>query len=214
MLTNTKTQVVFGDLTAEESEFWAKELGQKKKWDYRSKKILDTATAEGDKAQTEAFMQSEQKYVDNYKPGKIFNLKFKQCVYKTKDRKGGRIVGLGATDFIKADYYKEHKMSSYDFETFGHTPTPNNSNDATSTSPNYTDKPSFTSSDAPIDTKSNLSNDFTTRKANNKIEDIFIDLDNDGINDLSHAKDFSEHVVNLNKKENKTDNDDSVIIKF
>ena len=43
---------------------------------------------------------------------------------------------------------------------------------------------------------------------------INIDIDNDGINDLSHAKDFSEHVVNLNKKENKTDNDDSVIIKF
>ena len=216
VLTNTKTQIVFGDLTAEESEFWSKELGEKKKWDYRSKKILDTSTEEGNKAQTEAFMQSEHKYTPNYKPGKIFGLKFKQCVYKTKNRKGGSVVGKGKSDFIKASYYKEHKMSSYDFELFGHTPSPNSSSSSTNTTPDYTDKPSFVSNSNPIDSNDITSSAFTTRKPNNQVEDIFIDLDNDGVNDLSHATNLSTTINLGNKQDNNSseNNDDSVIIKF
>jgi len=215
VLTNTKTQIVFGDLTADESEFWSKEFGKKKKWDYKTKKILDTSTEEGAKAQTEAFMQAKQDFTDNFKPGKIFGLKFKQCVYKTKTRSGSSITGLGKTDFIKADYYKEHKMSTYDFELFGHTPSPNSSTSASETSPTYADKVSSVSSDDPIKhSTGNNSNDFVTKKANNKIEDIFIDLDNDGINDLSHAKNYGETVIDLGKKNSDSNNDDAVIIKF
>ncbi len=214
VLTNTKTKIVFGDLTHAESKFWSDELGQKKKWDYKTKKILDTSTPEGDKAQTEAFMASEQKYTENYKSGKIFNLKFKQCVYKTKNRSGGWIVGLGATDFVKASYYKEHKMSTYDFELFGHSPSPNSSNAGNETAPTYDDKASTVSYANPIDSKNN---DFTVRKANNKIEDIFIDLDNDGVNDLSHAKDFGISISTSNgsnKNNTSESSDDSVLIKF
>ena len=215
VLTNTKTKIVFGDLTHDESIFWSNELGEKKKWDYKTKKIIDTSTPEGDKAQTEAFMASEQKYTKNYKDGKIFNLKFKQCVYKTKNRGGSWTVGLGTTDFIKASYYKEHKMSTYDFELFGHSPSPNSSSSGTETTPTYDEKKSTVSNSNPIDSKSN---DFTVRKANNKIEDIFIDLDNDGVNDLSHAKDFGVSIStsnDANKKTNPNENsDDSVIIKF
>lgn len=213
VLTNTKTQVVFGDLTAEESEFWSKELGEKKKWNYRSSKILDTATPEGDKAQTEAFMQSKQEYTANYKAGKIFNLKFKQCVYKTKNKKGGRIVGLGKTEFIKSDYYKEHKMSSYDFELFGHASTPTSAGNTTNDTGLSSDKPATVSNVNPINSGAN---EFKTRKANNKIEDIFIDLDNDGINDLSYVKDYNSNnnTINLSKKNEDSNNDDAVIIKF
>ena len=213
VLTNTKTQIVFGDLTYEESKFWSSEFGQKKKWDYKTKKILDTSTEEGNKAQTEAFMQAKQDFSANFKDGKIFNLKFKQCVYKTKNRKGGRIVGLGKTDFIKSDYYKEHKMSSYDFEIFGHAPIPNSSSSDTETQPNYIDNPLTLPNSSPIEHKNSTSNEFVTRKANNKIEDIFIDLDNDGINDLSYAKDYNESLIDMSKKKNEEDND-SVIIKF
>ncbi len=214
VLTNTKTQIVFGDLTYEESKFWSSELGTKKKWDYKTKKIVDTSTEEGNKAQTEAFMQSKQEYVQNYKDGKIFNLKFKQCVYKTKDRKGGRIVGLGTTEFIKPDYYKEHKMSSYDFEIFGHSSTSNDGNKSTAVATNYIEKKPF-ANENPTEIR-NTSNDFVTKKASNKIEDIYIDLDNDGINDLSYAKKYSDiNAINVEKKNNNSsNNDDAVIIKF
>ena len=216
VLTNTKTQIIFGDLTYQESEFWANELGQKKKWNYRATKILDTSTPEGEKAQTEAFMGSKQEYVDNYKKGKIFGLKFKQCVYKTKNRKGGRVVGLGTTDFIKSEYYKEHKMSSYDFELFGHTPVPSNSDSGIEAEPKYTDKPSLVSASNPVDSDSS-SNGFVTKKANNQIEDIFIDLDNDGVNDLSYAHDYQSPTLSFGNSSSKKSDDnssDSTIIKL
>ena len=60
-----------------------------------------------------------------------------------------------------------------------------------------------------------MSHHINTKKANNKVEDIFIDLDNDGINDLSHAKDYNETLIDLGKKNSDSNNnDDSVIIKF
>ena len=205
VLTNTKTQIIFGDLTYEESKFWSSEFGQKKKWDYKTKKILDTSTEEGNKAQTEAFMQAKQEYVANYKDGKIFNLKFKQCVYKTKSRSGGRVVGLGKTDFIKADYYKEHKMSNYDFEVFGHVPIPADYK--------YAERHSNSNYGSSNSSTSSVGGSFVTRPANNKVEDVFIDLDNDGINDLSHAKDYSSP-IDLGKKKNESNDDSAFIIKY
>ena len=234
VLTNTKSQVVFGDLTAEESEFWAKELGQKKKWNYKSKKVIDTSTEEGEKAQTEAFMQSDQVYVDNYKAGKIFNLKFKQCVYKTKNKNGTRIVGMGATDFIKPDYYKEHKMSEYDFEAYGNTSSNLNHINSNSDSLLYGDMQLGSNSNSNKDNNtspisggnSGISEFGTARVDNSKVEDIYIDLDGDGVNDLTYSDpivtnptDGTQNQVKKNKKKQKkssvnSENDDSVIIKF
>ncbi len=196
VLTNTKSQIVFGDLTAAESEFWAKEFGNKKKWNYKTTKIVDTSTPEGDKAQTEAFMSSKQEFVENYKAGKIFTLKFKQCIYRTKDKGGSRVVGRGMTDFIKGDYYKEHKMSEYDFESFGHTANSNvNSGsqdnllfgDMPSTSANNASTPLSSTSSAFATTSTGIDEFGTSKVDNSKVEDIFIDLDHDGVNDLSYA---------------------------
>jgi hypothetical protein len=218
VLTNTKSQIVFGDLTEAESQFWSKEFGEKKKWDYRQKKILDTSTEVGDTAQTEAFMGSEKKPTPNYKAGKIFNLKFKQCVYRTKDVKGSRVVGLGTADFIKSDYYKDHKISEYDFNAYGHhdggtaagndnTSTPHSSSLSTGTSSSSnTGVPGFETS--------------VVTGPNHKVEDIFIDLDGDGVNDMT----YSDPIINVptpNKKDKKnsgsaTDdtNPDDAVIKY
>jgi type IV secretory pathway TraG/TraD family ATPase VirD4 len=200
VLTNTKTQIVFGDLTADESEFWSKELGQRKQWNYRPTKILDVDTAEGDKTQTEQYMASKKDPTPIYKPGKIFDLKFKQCVYKTKNNKGARVVGRGMTDFIKADYYKEHKMSEYDFEAFGHT-SDNNASSQTSESLLFGDMPTVAATEAATTAASTAGGTMTsgidefgtTTVTNNKIEDIYIDLDGDGVNDLAYADPNSEH---------------------
>ena len=132
IITNTKTQIVFGDMTAEESEYWSKELGKYKKWEYRAKKVYNSKDEKDAIAQTEAFMALEKADKDYYKPGKIVNLKFKQCIYKTKNEGGKTIVGRGATDFINKKYYEAHKCSNYDFELFG--AAPNSSSAATATS--------------------------------------------------------------------------------
>ncbi len=204
IVTNTKTQIVFGDLTAQESEFWSAELGEYKKWDYKAKKIYDTNSEEGDKAQTEAFM-GEKKAVERfYKAGKIFSLKFKQCVYKTKDAKGKTIVGRGATDFIKNSYYETHKCAKYNFEIFA----TSSSNSATETEAINTNNTFFTGDDLPetmllskdqgiIDVVgAPVTSGFAETKLTSSSStdtDIFIDLNHDGINDLSYAKSLNKN---------------------
>ena len=117
IITNTKTQIVFGDMTAEESEFWSKEFGNKKKWKY--KRILaDPKTQEGADKITANFMTAETNYSPHYKPAKIVNLAFKTCVYRTKNESGKSIVGRGKTDFINKKYYEPHKSANYNFEIF------------------------------------------------------------------------------------------------
>ena len=200
IVTNTKTQIVFGDLTAQESEFWSAELGEYKKWDYKAKKIYDTRSEDGDKAQTEAFMGEKKAVERHYKPGKIFSLKFKQCVYKTKDAKGKTIVGRGATDFIKNSYYEEHKCAKYNFEIFATSP----SSSTTSSESINTNNTFFSGDDIPdtmllsqdqkvIDVVGSpvSSGGFNTTNLTSSSSadtDIFIDLNNDGINDMTYAK--------------------------
>lgn len=119
IITNTKTQIIFGDMTAEEADFWQKELGSYKKWTYRTEKIYDDKDEKDVKSQTEALMKPEKQQKDYYKAGKIVSLKFKQCIYKTKTSGGKTIVGRGMADFINKKYYESHKCSKYDFELFG-----------------------------------------------------------------------------------------------
>ena len=213
IVTNTKTQIVFGDLTAEESEFWSAELGEYKKWDYKAKKIYDTHSDDGDKAQTEALMAEKKVAERHYKAGKIFSLKFKQCVYKTKNASGKTIVGRGATDFIKSSYYEEHKCAKYNFEIFGNS---SENNDQTTEAIN-TNNTFFSGNDMPesmvlsndqnvIDvTGTKVSSDgfgeLRTTSSSTSDTDIFIDLNNDGVNDLSYAKTL--------KKNTGTDDDSS-----
>ncbi len=122
IITNTKTQILFGDMTAEESEFWSKELGTYKKWDYRAKKLYDSKDPNDEKSKTEAMMSEKKANEEYYKPGKIVNLKFKQCIYKTKNDSNKTIVGRGAADFINKKYYESHPCSKYDFEIFHSAP--------------------------------------------------------------------------------------------
>ncbi|MBQ9267130.1 MAG: hypothetical protein IJ217_02460 [Clostridia bacterium] len=118
VITNTKTQILFGDMTNEESIFWEGELGKYKKWTYRAKKIYDDKDADSSKAQTEALMAEKKAPEEYYKAGKIVGLKFKQCIYKTKNAGGKTIVGRGMADFIDKKYYEEHKCSKYDFQLY------------------------------------------------------------------------------------------------
>ncbi len=174
IITNTKTQILFGDMTAEESEYWAAELGNKKKWKY--KRILaDSKTTEGADKITANLMTAETAYVPYYKPGKLTTLPFKTCVYKTKNESGKTIVGRGKTDFIDKKYYEPHQCADYNFVAFGH------SSSASSSS-------SYFSGDAYSDQKlfSNNTVDTNVIVSNSKVKhpDIFIDVDNDGINDF------------------------------
>ncbi len=117
IITNTKTQIVFGDMLEEEAEYWSKELGTKKKWKYK-RVLADSHTQEGADKITSTFMSAEADYKPYYKPAKIVNLPFKTCIYRTKNDSGKSVVGRGKTDFINAQYYEPHKCATYNFEIF------------------------------------------------------------------------------------------------
>lgn len=119
IITNSKTRIVFGDMTWEEAKYWEVEMGTKKKWKY-NKVLADSKTQEGADKFTQAYMSASKDYPANYKANKFVNMGFKKCIYKTKTAAGKNLVGRGATDFISKSYLTEHKVNTYDFEAFGH----------------------------------------------------------------------------------------------
>ena len=197
IITNTKTQILFGDMTAEESEYWAAELGNKKKWKY--KRILaDSKTSEGADKITANLMSAETAYVPYYKPGKLTTLPFKTCVYKTKNEAGKTIVGRGKTDFIDKKYYDKHKMATYDFGAFEHGSSSEGANSSFFGGGNYNDSKILSySRDNVIDTNAVIKESNTHSNAN----EIFIDVDNDGINDFvveTLKKPNNKNEININ----------------
>ena len=220
IITNTKTQIVFGDMTSEESEFWSKEFGNKKKWKY--KRILaDGSTQEGADKITANFMGAEIDYKPHYKPAKIVSLPFKTCIYKTKDESGKTIVGRGKTDFISKKFYEPKKCSNYNFEIFENAETENVSTASNNGSGDnfYTENEFYS---APKATESNNSSainlDVTSRPMDN-VNDIYIDLGSDNTNnivvDSSPIKSPTSSGANeINMKDKVNSDADPIVINF
>ncbi|MBQ9280338.1 MAG: TraM recognition domain-containing protein [Clostridia bacterium] len=183
IVTNTKTQILFGDMTNDESEFWSKELGNKKKWKY--KRILaDSSTQEGADKITQNFMTAEIDYKPYYKPQKIVNLAFKTCVYKTKSEAGKTVVGRGKTDFISKKYYEKKKSANYNFDMFMRE---NNTEYSGTDSKSYADVTAVESTiNSFTDPINNYDNDTVKLEVTSTPinDDIFIDVNHDGNNDF------------------------------
>ena len=203
IITNSKTRIVFGDMTWEEAEYWEKEMGTKKKWKY-DKVLADSSTQEGKDKQTQAFMKASKDYPANYKAVKFVNMGFKKCIYKTKSSSGKNVVGRGATDFINKKHLEKHKFSNYNFEIFGH----GNANE-------YKDEGSafFTgnefSTTVPLfeqDTGSYIDTKATIMTQSNG--DLYVDANNDGVNDFSI---ITPYETNKKKDSDSSDNDDIII---
>lgn len=205
IITNTKTQILFGDMTAQESEYWSAELGKKKKWKYK-RIMADSKTQEGADKITANLMTAETDYVPYYKPGKLTTLPFKTCVYKTKNENGKTIVGRGKTDFINKKYYSAHASANYNFAAFGHSSsssmTSSNNGSGYFSGEAYRDtKMLYNSNENLIDVDNVISN--TTRSV--KHPDIFIDVDNDGVNDFIVEPLTSKKELDMNSIKNSND---------
>lgn len=209
IITNTKTQIVFGDLTFEESKFWADEMGTKKKWKYK-RVLADSSTQEGADKVTSMFMGAEIDYPQNYKPAKFIKLGFKMCIYKTKNDSGANIVGRGKTDFINKQYYEPHKSAKYNFSAYTST-----SSDNAST---LSSQSSNTNSDGnAINNIPEGESIFTIRdnrffSGGNDGEEIFIDIDRDGTNDFVVESLNTKNSANVNMQDISNDDDSSIII--
>ena len=109
VISNCVHKIVFGHNTPEDNEWWSKELGQKNKWKFTQS--YDTVKGE----YSSNLNNIEYTYVEKYKPGKIQNMKFKQCMYKIITEGGKYENGVGNLDFVSAKYKEKHDTKNFNF---------------------------------------------------------------------------------------------------
>jgi hypothetical protein len=211
ILTNTKTQIIFGDMPLAEAEFWSDEMGIKKKWAY-TKVLADSSTAEGGAKIDNAFANAKKEDKQKYKPDKIATLGFKVCVYKTKTEGGKTISGRGKTSFIGEKYYEPHPCAKFNFESFMINK-PNSGNATSTNSPiNFFSESDdnneiFSDSNAVDTTPDQVIVKPEEKKQSEKFKNVKIDVDvdNDGINDfpviLPHIASLDASLQNKTNKE-------------
>ena len=201
IITNSKTRIVFGDMTWDEAEYWQKEMGTKKKWKYDNL-LADSKTEEGAAKIKQNLMKASKDFPANYKAVKFVNMGFKKCIYKTKNASGKNIVGRGATDFINKKHLEKHKFSNYNFEIFGH----GNSNKPTEdTSAFFTgDEFSTTTPLFAQDTGTYINTQATILSKDNG--EIYVDANNDGVNDFSIITPYETYKKKNTSSDSNNDN--------
>lgn len=112
ILSNCNNKVVFGNNTPEDNEWWSKEMGDKRDWDFSNTYNADKVEYDPKKGNI-GF-----RYKPRYMPGKVQALKFKQCMYKVRGTKGRYEAGKGLLDFLPASFSNPKKIKQYDFSKF------------------------------------------------------------------------------------------------
>lgn len=123
ILSNCSNKIAFGNNTPEDNEWWSKEIGDKREWDFSNS--YDTAKGQYDPK----LGNISYKYKTKYAPGKIQSLKFKQCFYKIKNAKGKLDTGKGALNFLSASAMEPKKSKEYNFNRFLSSSTTKNKKD-------------------------------------------------------------------------------------
>ena len=112
ILANCSNKFVFGNNTPEDNEWWQKELGDKREWEFMYS--YNTDKLEYDPK----YNNPNFKWKPNYTAGKVQSLKTKQCMYKVKDLKGKNLVGTMKVDFLDSKYLEPHLDKQYNFTKF------------------------------------------------------------------------------------------------
>ena len=112
LLSNASTKISFGNCTPEDYGWWEKEFGQRREW----KRNNAYNMSKGEYGTDLGGVDWEWK--DHMKIAKIQGLKFKNCIYKTKDKKGKNVVNFATVDFMDSKYNEPHKVKNYNFDKF------------------------------------------------------------------------------------------------
>lgn len=109
---NCNNKIVFGNNSPDDNDWWSKEIGDKKEWQFSS-------TYNSDKGEYDPKLSGiKYAFKPKYMPGKVQSMKFKQCMYKMKDLKGKNATGKGALNFLSESFYNPKKVKEYDFNKF------------------------------------------------------------------------------------------------
>lgn len=118
VVSNTKTQLIFGDTNVEDSAYWQEAFGMYEYWD-KSNSLsvtpMGNASSAGINPETTS-MNIGFSY--NVKSWELSGLEFKHLIYRTKDDKGKQTLGRGKTNFINKKHWDKHDPAEYNFEKF------------------------------------------------------------------------------------------------
>lgn len=112
IISNCNNKIVFGNNSPEDNEWWSKELGEKKEWT-----ITETGFNESN-LKYDPKKNAQYGYKLKYMPGKIQSLKFKKCMYKIKNVKGGLENGTAGLEFLPSKYKEKQNIKIFNFTKF------------------------------------------------------------------------------------------------
>ena len=112
ILANCANKFVFGNNSTEDNEWWSKELGEKREWDFNYN--YDAKEVKYDTKLQNARLA----YKPTFEPGKIQALGAKQCFYKVKLANGKNNTGVMKVDFLAPKYHEKHESKQYNFSKF------------------------------------------------------------------------------------------------
>ena len=110
--TNCPTKLTFGNCLPNEYAWWEKEFCQRREWSISPSYNMQ------DGKYSDALGSVKWDWKDTMKVAKIQGLKFKNCIYKVKDKKGKNLVNYGTVDFLESKYKEHHKSKEYKFDKF------------------------------------------------------------------------------------------------
>ena len=109
---NCSNKFVFGNNSPEDNDWWSKEIGNKKEWQFKTS--YDTSKGEYDSKLGDISYTQKIKY----QPGKIQSLKFKQCIYKIRNLGGKSDTGIVNLNFLSASYSEKKPVKEYPFDRY------------------------------------------------------------------------------------------------
>ena len=111
---NCPSKLSFGNCLPDEYSWWEREFCQRREW------TISPSYNMKDGVYTDSLGGVKWDWKDTMKVAKIQGLKFKNCIYKVKDKKGKNLVNYGAVDFLESKYKEPHKSKTYKFDKFNY----------------------------------------------------------------------------------------------
>ena len=109
---NCSNKIVFGGGDTTENEWWSKEFGNVREWQYSQS--YDTTKGK----YSDSLSGIKYGWSAKFSPDKFRSLPFKSCLFKWKNTKGAFDLCDGKIDFMEAKHKEKHADKQYDFEKF------------------------------------------------------------------------------------------------
>ena len=116
IIANCYNKFVFGNNTPEDNEWWSKEIGEKREWNFSY--TYNTAETSYDPKYGGAKLENKVKFT----PGQVQGLGAKQCYFKIKDTKAKYSNGVIKVDYLASKYHEKHESKQYNFNKFINAP--------------------------------------------------------------------------------------------